>query len=139
MLGSTHLLFSFLFGSFLMSYLHVGGFVGKIIFAALLLVGTFLPDTDLHSSFTKHRGIFHTIWPIILILIANFFLSKYLSLSIAAMAIGYSSHLVADAMTPFGITPLHPLSQYKIKGPIKTGSIVEHILAAIILAYLLVR
>jgi membrane-bound metal-dependent hydrolase YbcI (DUF457 family) len=139
MLGSTHLLFSFLFGSFLMSYLHVGGFVGQIIFAALLLVGAFLPDTDLHMPGVKHRGIFHTIWPIILILIANFFLAKYLPFSIAALAIGYGSHLVADAMTPFGIAPLHPLSKFEIKGPIKTGGIVEHILAAIILAYLLVR
>ncbi|MCX6774878.1 MAG: hypothetical protein NTY99_02190, partial [DPANN group archaeon] len=52
---------------------------------------------------------------------------------------GYGSHLIADAMTPFGIAPLHPLSKFEIKGPVKTGGIVEHILAAIILAYLLVR
>lgn len=139
MLGSTHLLFSFLFGSFLLSYLHIGGFAGRIIFAALLLVGAFLPDIDLKMPFTKHRGIFHTIWPVLLILIANFFLAKYLPFSIAAIAIGYGSHLVADAMTPFGIAPLHPLAKYEIKGPIRTGGIVEHILAAIILAFLLVR
>lgn len=122
-----------------MDYLHVGSFTTRVIFAALLLAGAFIPDLDLKIRSLKHRGILHTIWPVILILIANFFLSKYLPFSIAALAIGYTSHLVADMLTPFGVAPIYPLHQHRIRGPIETGSIFEHALAAIILAFLLVR
>lgn len=139
MLGATHLLFSFLFGSLFLDYVFPGSLVAKIIFAALLLAGTFLPDLDLKIPALKHRGVFHTIWPVIIILIVNAVFAKYLPFPIIALAIGYGSHLIADSITKFGTMPLYPLSKQKISGPIDTGSISEYILAAIVLTYLLLK
>lgn len=139
MLGTTHLLFSFLFGSLFLDYFFPGSLIAKIIFASLLLAGTFLPDLDLKIPALKHRGIFHTIWPVIIILIVNVAFAKYLPFPIIALAIGYGSHLLADSLTKFGIAPLFPLSKQEIRGPIKTGSISEYILAAIVLTYLLLK
>ena len=139
MLSSTHLLFSFLFGSLFLDYIHPSTLIAKIVFAALLLIGTGIPDIDLRIPSLKHRGILHTIWPVILILILNAVFAKYLPFSIAALALGYGSHLLADAITKEGIIPLYPLTRQEIKGPIKVGSIAEFILAAIVLTYLLLR
>lgn len=139
MLGTTHLLFSFLFGSLIFDYVHPTSLIAKIIFAVLLLAGTFLPDLDLKIPALKHRGIFHTIWPVIIILIANAVFAKYLPFPIIALAIGYGSHLLADSLTKFGIAPIYPLSKQKISGPIDTGSILEYALAAIVLTYLLLK
>ena len=139
MLGSTHLLFSFLFGSFLFDYFHPSSWFAKIAFAALLLIGTFLPDVDQKIPGVKHREIFNTIWPIVLILIINFFLHKYVNFSVIALAIGYGSHLLADMMTPCGVAPISPIHEHRIRGPIKTGSIFEFCLAAVILTFLLLK
>jgi inner membrane protein len=139
MLSSTHLLFSFLFGSFLLTYAHPTSLLAKIIFAALLLIGTSLPDLDLKIPSLKHRGILHTIWPVILVLIVNAIFAKYLPFSIAALALGYGSHLFADAITKEGVAPLYPFTRQEIKGPIKVGSWAELVIATIVLAFLLVR
>lgn len=138
MLGSTHLLFSLLFGSFLFDYFPNTLFL-KITFAALLMVGTFLPDLDLKFKFLEHRGILHSVWPIILILVVNFFLTKQTGFSIIAMAIGYGSHLAADMLTPCGVAPIAPLHKARIRGPIETGSIWEFGVSAIVFAILLFR
>jgi len=139
MLSSTHLLFSFLFGSLVLDYIHPASLIAKIIFAALLLIGTSFPDLDLRIPSLKHRGILHTIWPIVLILIVNYFLKNYVPFSIAALALGYGSHLFADALTKEGVKPLYPLTRQEIKGPIKVGSLSEFVIAAIVLTYLLLR
>jgi len=138
MLSSTHLLFSLLFGSFLFDYIHPNSLTGKIIFAALLLAGTFIPDLDSKISFFKHRGILHTIWPVILILIISFFLQK-LQFLLLPFAVGYGSHLLADMITASGVSPLFPIIKRKIKGPVKTGSFLELIIASIILAVLFIK
>ena len=139
MLSSTHLLFSFLFGSLFLDYIHPATLFAKIMFAALLLIGTSLPDIDLKFPTLKHRGILHTIWPVVIILVANYFLRNYMPFSITALALGYGSHLFADAITKEGVAPLYPLSKQEIKGPIKVGSLAEFVLAAIVLTYLLLR
>src|SRR3990172_2896972 len=102
MLGSTHLLFSLLLGSFYFNFSSPDSLLAKIIFAALLLIGTSLPDIDLKLPLFKHRGIFHTLWPVILILIVNAFLSKYIPFSIVPLALGYGVHIATDALTPYG-------------------------------------
>ena len=139
MLGSTHLLFSLLFGSFLFDYFHPGTLFLKIVFAALLMIGTFLPDLDLKFKFLEHRGLLHTIWPIVLLLIVNFFLQKQTGFSIIAMAIGYGSHLFADMLTPCGVAPIAPLHKKRIRGPVETGSVWEFGVSAIVFAILLMR
>jgi inner membrane protein len=138
MLGSTHLLFSLLFGSFLFDYFQPGTLLSKIIFAALLLIGTFLPDTDLKIPLLKHRGIFHTIWPVILILVANAFLSKYIPFSIIPLALGYGVHIATDALTPYGVAPVWPLITKRFRGPVRTGSLAELVIASCVLMLILV-
>jgi len=39
-----------------------------------------------------------------------------------AMFIGYSSHLVLDSLNPTGVKWLIPLKDFKLHGPIRTGS-----------------
>ena len=50
-----------------------------------------------------------------------------------AFSIGFVSHLIADAMTPMGIKPLWPLGLPHIKGPVKTGSLMEWVIAIVLL------
>jgi len=138
MLGTTHLLFSLFFSSFLFDYIHPVSLVGKIVFAAFLLAGTFIPDLDLKIPFLKHRGVFHTIWPVVLTLAAGFFLQK-MQFVLFPFAIGYASHIIADMITPFGIAPFYPLLKRRIKGPVRTGSFLELGISAVILAALLIR
>lgn len=98
-----------------------------------------MPDLDLYVKFLKHRGIFHTIWPVIIIVIINFIVTKFSFISIAALALGYGSHLFVDMLTPFGIAPIYPLDSRRIRGPIKAGSTAEFAIAAILVALLLIR
>lgn len=139
MLGTTHLLFSLLFGSILFDYVHPSSLIAKLVFAVLLLSGTFLPDLDLKLPFLKHRGLLHTLWPVILVLIVNVSLEIFLQVSIAALAFGWGSHLIADCLTPFGIAPIYPLYKGKIKGPIRTGSWLEKLICGLILVYLIIK
>jgi len=139
MLGTTHLLFSLFLGSFLFDYVQPSSLGSKIIFAALLLIGTFMPDLDLKIKSLKHRGILHTIWPILVIAIINALLIKFSIYTVIALAIGYGSHLIADALTPFGVAPLYPLYGKRIRGPVETGTITEFGVAAVIMALLLIR
>jgi len=138
MLSTTHLLFSLLFGSFLFDYIHPISLLGKIIFAAFLLAGTFIPDLDSKLPFFRHRGVFHTIWPVALVLIASLLLQK-LQFMLLPFALGYGSHLLADMVTSFGVAPIFPISKHKIKGPVKTGSFLELVLASVVLAVLFIR
>lgn len=112
----------------------------QIIFCAILLTSTSLPDIDtkeskisrkipilpsLISLFTIHRGIIHSIYPIILI---SAILYPYGSFYTLAFIIGYVSHLILDSLTIQGVNFLHPFAQFHLKGFIKTGSILELIL-----------
>ena len=137
MLGSTHLLFSLLLGSFYFNYAKPDSIIGKIVFAALLLIGTFLPDIDIKLP-VKHRGIFHTIWPIVLILVLNAVLSNFLPFSIVALALGYGVHIATDAITPYGIAPLWPLQKQRIRGPVRTGSLLELGIASVLVVIILI-
>jgi|GEM_PF-2309442 len=137
MLGSTHLLFSLLLGSFWFNFSAPESLLAKIAFAAFLLIGTFLPDIDIKLP-VKHRGIFHTIWPIVLILVLNAIFSDYLPFSIAALALGYGIHVATDAMTPYGIAPLWPFHKQRIKGPVRTGSLLELGIASAIIVVILI-
>ncbi len=155
MRSHTHLVFAALASSFFLSTVYIEALASKILFFSFLFLGALLPDIDqtdsvisrklwpfsrLASLFTKHRGIFHSLWiPGALILLAFFSkLSVTYSLPLAALAIGYTSHLFADAITPHGIHLLPPL-RLKIHGPIKTGTLLESILFLVMLGWLVLR
>lgn len=135
MLFYTHLLIGVLLYLITHPYFPGGN---KWIFMVIILLGSLLPDIDERNSkisrqsgiigsivglLTKHRGIFHSVFlAILLFLLITAFWSNYYAW---AMLIGYFGHLLGDALTPMGIQVFYPLSRFKLRGPIKTGRILE--------------
>ena len=113
------------------------------VFTFLILIGAAMPDIDnkrskisqkakmvsaLINSLTKHRGIFHSVFiPLGIYFLLDMILGGYYGM---ALALGYLSHLMIDAMTPLGVNFLHPITTLRLHGPIETNSFVEKILLA---------
>jgi inner membrane protein len=149
----THFLFSILFGSIFFDYFSFGtSYLIVAVFAISLLFGSIFPDIDTSSSsmskkvgligsvirlFTKHRGIFHSIWmPVILSGLGIVFnIPLY---AIIGFFIGYVSHLFADGLTVRGVRPLYPIN-LKIRGFVKTGGALESVLFVLLVTYFLTR
>ncbi len=157
MKGRTHLFLAILAGSIYFNQFAVKDWILAIGFAITLLFGALLPDIDEKrssishklplvskaiSTITKHRGIFHSIWiPIILVLLAKFVISRYFmlpNLVIIGFVLGYVSHLAADALTVEGIEPFHPFKP-RLRGFLKSGSVLEIILVLLIITYLIIK
>ena len=103
------------------------------------LLGAVLPDKDLvwgwgkrkkRTLLNSHRGITHHFF-IVPLLFTLYYLYPYPEL--LAFAVGYTSHLVMDAMTPLGIP--YRLSYYpRFSIPVyKTGSWREWVIVGIVL------
>jgi membrane-bound metal-dependent hydrolase YbcI (DUF457 family) len=91
--------------------------------AAAAWAGSTLPDADL-ALHLRHRGITHSA----LACAAVTWLA--LTLGVAGLAIGYVSHVVADACTPAGVRALAPVSRRAVhllpkRARIRTGSVRE--------------
>ena len=105
-----------------------------VIFGSLLpdidhegsTINSFFPLTKIFSIFFVHRGFFHSIFPVLIFIFAEV-LFKINGIGFS-VAIGYSSHLVFDALTPLGIKFFHPFAKFHIKGFIPTGGFVESII-----------
>jgi len=159
MKGHTHLLFALVLGILYFDYF-VGdiGLVLKLAFSAMLVIGALLPDIDQQESsashkapilsgfvrlFSKHRGIMHSIWiPVAIFLLAKLVVVKFFNLPdliLMGFLIGYSSHLLGDAITVQGINPIAPLHKFKIRGLMKTGGIIETIVGILIVTFILVH
>jgi inner membrane protein len=114
---------------------------------ALAGLGSLLPDVDtpqstinrlipplmLISLFVKHRGFSHSIFIPAITIVAGVVLTiAPVELLIIAGAIGYLSHLVADAVTIQGIPLLSPLPYtiHLLPKPFRltTGGIIENLL-----------
>src|SRR3989344_4156179 len=108
----------------------------KWIFVFVLLFCTFLPDIDISQSyfgkykilrpiqwFVKHRGFFHSFT---LALIVALLFAFYIPILALPFFLGYSGHLIGDALTSEGIRPFWP-SKHEIKWKIKTGGKTEKI------------
>lgn len=93
--------------------------LGEVAMLALAMV----PDYDMRVPFVKHRGITHTVWFAVAVGVALGAVGWVLGgrpavptaseLAVFGFAVGALSvvaHLLADALTPMGITPLWPLS-----------------------------
>ena len=139
MLYYTHLAFGFLLGLLGIKYF---GVQNQILFIILVLFAALLPDIDSPNSklgskvkiislFFKHRGILHSllILPVISFILFYFNFSRF-SLPIL---IGYLSHLIGDSITKEGIMLFSPFSKFRIKGFIKTGGIIEHIIFLVLI------
>jgi len=138
MLFPTHLLFGLLVFIFTKDYFSGGN---QWFFLLLLLAGSILPDIDeaksqinrssgafgwIISFFAKHRGMFHSIFLALGVFIAlSYFWINYYAW---AFFIGYIGHLLLDAFTRMGIQVFYPLSSFRVRGPLKSGGILEIIL-----------
>lgn len=106
--------------------------------SALVAVGAVFPDLDYRKELNAlHRKLLHNIW----VMIAASAIIAVISGSIAfgmAFALGFISHILADALTPMGIYPLYPFKSshpsFLIGGKahITTGSMGEKIFQALL-------
>ena len=134
----THLAFGLFIGLLYLTYAEVQN---KFLFILFVMLGSGLPDIDNASSklgskiwplsklieiFLGHRGIFHSIWLIILIPgIVYLYLSKIYGI---ALFIGYFSHVLMDGFTKKGVNFLNPFLQLRLNGFIETGSFLEAVI-----------
>ena len=139
----THLIFSLLIGILIIDSFDIQN---KIVFVAILLIASALPDIDCYKSkagkkikplsfliniFLGHRGIFHS--PFLPILISLFIMLINYEIA-AAFFIGYLSHLILDSLTLKGIMIFYPFSKKRTRGLIRTGSLWENIFFILLLA-----
>lgn len=138
MLFYTHLILGIVIFLLTKDYFSGGN---EIIFFLLLLLGSVFPDIDdgkskmkkasgiigsVISFFFKHRGIFHSLlFALVSLGLISFFWKSYYGW---AFFMGYLIHLLSDALTPHGITFFYPFSNFKLRGPIRVGSIGETII-----------
>ena len=139
----THLAFGLFMG---LLYLNYAGVQNRFLFVLFVMLGSALPDIDTASSklgskiwplsklieiFLGHRGIFHSIWLIILIPgIAYIYFSGIYGI---ALFIGYFSHVLMDGFTKKGVNFLNPFLELRLSGFIETGSLLEKIIFVVIL------
>lgn len=129
MLFKTHLAIALFFILLFFQYIP-----NPIVFLPVALIAAILPDIDNKSSkighhkifrifnfFSKHRGIIHSLTFLFIISGIIFLIYKEILLP---FALGYSLHLLLDAITLNGIRPFYPLN-FKIRGRIRTGGIIE--------------
>ncbi len=143
MLARTHLAIGLLTAAVLYPILQIKWY----LFFPAVLLGSILPDIDHEGSkinqilpltkhFAKlfrHRGFFHSAYPVIFFIVLEF-LTNMSGIGFA-LAIGYASHLLSDGLTPVGVNLLHPAAKLKIEGFIPTGGafeVVVFIFAAIL-------
>ncbi len=130
----THLAFGFLAALFSLQYLNPGN---QVLFFILVMIGACLPDIDHPKSklgkyfkpigwLFEHRGFFHSIFMLVILSLAVLYFFNWFYTS--AIAIGFLSHLISDAITIQGIMPFHPLSRFRLRGFIETNSIFETII-----------
>ncbi|MGM5480164.1 MAG: metal-dependent hydrolase [Nanobdellota archaeon] len=147
MLGKTHALTGLLIGS-LFTFIVTETVVFEISIIFIAVIGSLLPDIDSKNSYfgrkisviswiSKHRGFFHTLLFLgLLIIPLAIILDSILLYSFIA---GFTSHLLLDALTKEGVRFFPGLK--RLRGPIKTGSFSENILFTtelIALAYIIV-
>lgn len=108
-----------------------------LVFLPVAFIATILPDIDSRFSkighrkifrifnfFVKHRGIIHSFT---FLGIASFLIFLLYKEILLPFALGYSLHLLLDALTISGINPLYPLN-FRARGKIKTGGIIENLI-----------
>jgi len=129
MLLRTHLAFGILM---IILFLHHVN--SKIIFIAMVLVATVLPDLDSGFSswgrhwifkplqiFVKHRGIIHSFTAGI---VFSVLLAVFWPVASLGFFVGYSVHLICDSFTKQGIQPFWPL-RVRSRGFISSGGRIE--------------
>jgi inner membrane protein len=134
MLFRTHLAFGFVLGALAIPLLHP---TNQLVFIALVLLGSALPDLDhpqsklgrkvkIFSMLFKHRGFLHSIFG--MALLAFPFSLIFPQVYVLGVMLGYLSHLIGDAATREGVHPFAPVTTLRLRGPFRTGTVIEHAL-----------
>lgn len=129
MLLKTHLAFAVIAIILLLQSVN-----NKIIFVAMVLIATALPDADTAFSaagknifakilrfFVKHRGIVHSLTIGILI---SILFTIYLPVVSLGFFVGWSVHMLCDSFTKEGVRAFWPF-KFRSCGPLVTGGKVE--------------
>ncbi len=139
MLMRTHLAISLFAG-----LLVLGAINDKIVFTAVLLIATLLPDIDnaesyishklgaiknLFSFLSRHRGFFHSLTCCIAV---TFTLALFLPRIALPFFMGYSMHILSDSFTIEGISAFWPHKR-QVRGRIRVGGIAEKVVLAMFL------
>ncbi len=109
-----------------MRFTHVSAslFLASLGFDPLMsLLGGLLPDVD---TICCHRKLLHNVW----VPLALFLWSGSL-----ALFVSYLFHLLLDSLTPSGVNWFWPLEIRKIRGPVRTGGLLDYIFAFLFLAF----
>jgi inner membrane protein len=125
-------------------------------FLTLTLISSLLPDIDHRSSsmgrklpgFSNaiqfgfgHRGIVHSLWGMLFFGGVAWFICKTFSvgewrLIVFAVCFGYFAHLASDSLTRAGVRWLYPFRAGYIRGPVKTGGLMEAIFFIVLIVML---
>lgn len=132
MLIRTHLIIALFFSLLVLNF-----FENKFLFLIIVLISTYIPDIDSRFSklgklkimrplqfFAGHRKIFHSFIFLGLISFPLFFINKTI---FYGFVLGYGIHLFVDCFTVRGVNIFYPF-EYKIKGFVRTGSLIETII-----------
>jgi inner membrane protein len=140
--GQTHVLIGVASTIFL---IHLTGEIPSRLEFGLVILGAVLPDIDGHGMVCRlffglntvsaiikqifgHRGFFHWLFLPFFIMAGAYFAGA----GWFWLGFGYLTHLLADSLTPSGI-PAHPISRRMSANLIKTGSVSEWVLFAVLL------
>ena len=137
MLALTHMAFGFFAAVIWAKIFPVKFFLP---FAGIVMLASLLPDIDhegstinrafpvtrLPARFLTHRGFFHSVFPPLMIY--GGFIYFDLPFFAVAVSLGYAAHLVSDSITKSGINFLHPIATFHVKGPVKTGGLIEFLI-----------
>ena len=106
----------------------------KIIFIAVALISSILPDADtaysyvgkakglrVFQAFTRHRGFLHSFS---FSIIVSVLLAVFIPVVSLGFFLGYSLHIFTDSFTPEGIKPFWPSKKTSI-WRIRTGGVLE--------------
>lgn len=149
MMFLTHLAFGILMGLLVIkfNFLNINN---NILFLITTSISSIIPDIDIATSFVskktspatyaisyffKHRGIIHSIIIPIIIFIITYTANREIAL---AILLGYSSHIVLDSLTKEGIRPFSPITEYKIKGIIKSAGLADFMILIFLIILILV-
>lgn len=149
MLFYSHLLLGIVFYLLFGSYFEGGN---NLVFFLFIIFGSIFPDVDEKTSkinhwfgifgkffafLFRHRGIVHTIpFFIVCSFIVNVIFGSYYAIG---LFIGFLAHLTGDIITPMGIKPFHPFLKFRLRGPIKVGGLLEHIIVVLLVIIILNR
>lgn len=142
MLFRTHVMVAVCIAFIGRSYIPTGTVTSAIMSIPLVitfLIASVLPDIDTPNSFigkripliswplkliAGHRGIMHSVFIPLIGAALLFAITRATAYPLAFTA-GYLLHLLLDSLTPAGIYPLSKIIPLRLRGPFKTGGIVD--------------